>query len=76
METADTLVAAIGFRNMLAHEYERVEYNEVYKTLHTGLSVYKNYINRFEWWGVDLTLCILTAVNLKYRRRGKLAQSV
>mgnify|MGYP002338706615 CR=1 FL=1 len=28
--TTDTLVAAIGFRNVLAHEYGHVDYEEVY----------------------------------------------
>ena len=42
-ETADTLVAAIGFRNVLAHEYGHVEYDEVYEALQTGLAVYDTY---------------------------------
>jgi uncharacterized protein YutE (UPF0331/DUF86 family) len=42
-ETADTLVAAIGFRNVLAHEYGHIEYDEVYETLQIGLSVYNAY---------------------------------
>lgn len=41
--TAGTLVAAIGFRNVLAHEYGHVNYDEVYETLQTGLSVYDTY---------------------------------
>ena len=32
-ETMNTLVAAVGFRNVLAHEYGRVDYVEVYQTL-------------------------------------------
>ncbi|WP_211216868.1 type VII toxin-antitoxin system HepT family RNase toxin [Halorubrum ezzemoulense] len=31
-EAAGTLVAAIGFRNVLVHEYGHVEYDEVYET--------------------------------------------
>jgi len=42
-ETADTLVVAIGFRNVLAHEYGHIEYDEVYETLQIGLSVYNAY---------------------------------
>ena len=49
-ETADTLVAAIGFRNVLAHEYGHVEYDEVYETLQTGLSVYETYSQQIAQW--------------------------
>jgi len=49
-ETADTLVAAIGFRNVLAHEYGHVEYDEVYETLQTGLSVYERYSQQIAQW--------------------------
>lgn len=36
-ETTETLIAAVGFRNVLAHEYGRVDYDEVYEILQTGL---------------------------------------
>ena len=49
-EAADTLVAAIGFRNVLAHEYGHVEYDEVYETLQTGLSVYETYSQQIAQW--------------------------
>ncbi len=49
-ETADTLVAAIGFRNVLAHEYGHVEYDEVYETLQTGLAVYDTYSQQIAQW--------------------------
>ena len=39
-ETTKTLVAAVGFRNVLAHEYGNVDHSEVYETLQTGLGVY------------------------------------
>lgn len=49
-ETADTLVAAIGFRNVLAHEYGHVDYEVVYETLQTGLSVYDTYSQQIAQW--------------------------
>lgn len=49
-ETAETLVAAIGFRNVLAHEYGHVEYDEVYETLQTGLDVYDTYSRQIARW--------------------------
>jgi len=49
-EAADTLVAAIGFRNVLAREYGHVEYDEVYETLQTGLSVYETYSQQIAQW--------------------------
>ena len=38
-ETTDTLVTAVGFRNVLAHKYGKVDYEEVYKTFQTELEV-------------------------------------
>jgi uncharacterized protein YutE (UPF0331/DUF86 family) len=49
-ETADTLVAAIGFRNVLAHEYGQVDYEKVYETLQTGLSVYNTFSQQIAQW--------------------------
>jgi uncharacterized protein YutE (UPF0331/DUF86 family) len=49
-ETAKTLVAAIGFRNVLAHEYGHVDYEEVYETLQTSLSVYDTYSQQVAQW--------------------------
>ncbi len=49
-ETADTLIAAVGFRNVLAHEYGRVDYDEVYRSLQTGLSVYDTYSQQVAQW--------------------------
>ena len=48
--TSDTLIAAIGFRNVLAHEYGHVDYNEVYQTLQTGLLVYDTYSQQIAQW--------------------------
>ena len=41
--TVNTLVSAVGFRNVLAHDYGRVDADEVYDTLQTGLEVYDSY---------------------------------
>ena len=49
-EAADTLVAAIGFQNVLAHEYGQINYDEVYETLQTGLSVYDTYSQQVAQW--------------------------
>lgn len=49
-ETMNTLVAAIGFRNVLAHEYGRVDYGETYETLRTGLEVYDAYSQQVAQW--------------------------
>ena len=50
-ETKTTLVAAVGFRNSLAHEYGNVNSDEVYETLQTGLSVYDTYSQQIAlWW--------------------------
>ena len=47
-ETMDTLVSAIGFRNVLAHEYGRVDTEEVHETLQTGLDVYDAFSQQVE----------------------------
>lgn len=49
-ETADTLVAAVGFRNVLAHEYDDVDYDEVYENLKTGLDVYDAFSRQVARW--------------------------
>ena len=45
-----TLIAAIGFRNILAHEYGRIDTVEVYETLQTGLTVYDTYSQQIAQW--------------------------
>lgn len=52
-ETTTTLVAAVGFRNVLAHEYGRVDTAEVYETLQTGLAVYDTYSQQVARWVRD-----------------------
>lgn len=52
-ETTTTLVAAIGFRNVLAHEYGHVDADSVYETLQTGLAVYDRYSQQIAQWVRD-----------------------
>lgn len=49
-ETADTLVAAVGFRTVLAHEYDDVDYDEVYENPKTGLDVYDAFSRQVARW--------------------------
>jgi len=51
--TMTTLVAAIGFRNVLAHEYGHVDAEQVYETLQTGLVVYDTYSRQIAIWVRD-----------------------
>jgi len=51
--TMTTLVAAIGFRNVLAHEYGHVDAEQVYETLQTGLAVYDTYSRQIAIWVRD-----------------------
>lgn len=46
----NTLVAAVGFRSILVHEYGRLDYGEVYETLQTGLTVYDTYSQQVAQW--------------------------
>ena len=48
--STETLIAVIGFRNVLAHEYGHVNDEEVYETLQTGLSVYDTYSQHVARW--------------------------
>jgi len=45
-----TLLAAVGFRNVLAHEDRHVDPAEVYETLQTGLKVYDTYSRQIAQW--------------------------
>lgn len=49
-ETTETLIAAVGFRNVLAHEYGAVDYDEVYENLQTGLEVYDTFSRQVAQW--------------------------
>lgn len=52
-ETVGTLITAIGFRNVLAHEYGNVDYNMVYETLQTELDVYDAFSQQVARWTTD-----------------------
>ena len=52
-ETETTLVAAIGIRNILAHEYGHVDSAEVHETLQTGLTVYDRFSRQVARWFRD-----------------------
>ena len=45
-----TLVSAVGFRNVLAHEYGQVDAEVVYETLQTGLGVYDAFSRQLAQW--------------------------
>jgi uncharacterized protein YutE (UPF0331/DUF86 family) len=49
-QTRTTLVATVGFRNILAHEYGHVDAEKVYDTLQTGLTVYDTYSQQMAMW--------------------------
>jgi uncharacterized protein YutE (UPF0331/DUF86 family) len=49
-ETADRLVEALGFRNILAHEYGHVDANEVFDILQTGLDIYDAFSRDIAEW--------------------------
>lgn len=49
-DTTNTLVAAVGFRNVLAHEYGRIDYDEVYEALQTELGVYDTFSQQVARW--------------------------
>jgi len=52
-QTMTTLVNAIGFRNVLAHEYGHIDAEEVYETLQTELTVYDTYSRQIAQWVRD-----------------------
>lgn len=49
-KTTETLVTAVGFRNVLAHQYGSIDYSDVYETLQTGLDVYNLYSQQVARW--------------------------
>ena len=49
-ETATTLISAVGFRNVLAHEYGQVDPAQVYEILQTGVDVYDRYSQQIAKW--------------------------
>lgn len=49
-ETADILIAAVGFRNVLAHEYGAVDYDIVFDILQSELDVYDRFSQQIARW--------------------------
>lgn len=49
-ETAETLIAAVGFRNVLAHEYGSVDYEIVFDILQSELDVYNRFGRQIARW--------------------------
>lgn len=49
-DTKETIVAAVGFRNVLAHEYGTIDYEEVFDILTTGLDVYDTFSQQIARW--------------------------
>jgi uncharacterized protein YutE (UPF0331/DUF86 family) len=49
-QTMQTLVAAVGFRNVLAHEYGHIDYVKTYDNLQTGLDVYDHFSQQVARW--------------------------
>lgn len=52
-DTTEILVAAVGFRNVLAHQYGHIDYGEVYENLQTGLGVYDAFSRQVAQWVRD-----------------------
>lgn len=52
-ETVTTLIAAIGFRNILGYEYGRIDHAEVYELLQDGLEVYDRFSRQLARWIQD-----------------------
>ena len=52
-ETAKTVAAAIGFRNILAHEYGSVDPNQVYEYLQNDLSIYDRFSQEIATWAEE-----------------------
>lgn len=48
--TMETLVAAVGFRNVLAHQYGTIDHSEVYGLLQRELSVYDEFSRQVAAW--------------------------
>lgn len=49
-ETARMLLEAVGFRNMLAHEYGAIDYDIVYESLQQELWVYDEFTREVASW--------------------------
>lgn len=49
-ETMETLISAVGFRNVLAHEYGQIDYARVYQNLQDGLDVFDDFSQQVARW--------------------------
>ena len=49
-ETVETLVEAVGFRNVLAHQYGSIDYDLVYDQLQEGLTVFDEFSQQVARW--------------------------
>lgn len=49
-ETAETLIDAVGFRNVLAHQYGDIDPDAVYDYLQTELGVYDRFSREVAMW--------------------------
>lgn len=52
-ETASTLTDAVGFRNILAHEYGDVQPEQVYTYLQEELTLYETFSQQIAAWFAD-----------------------
>lgn len=48
--TMESLVAAVGFRNVLAHQYGTIDYERVWEMLQEGLDVFDAYSHQVARW--------------------------
>ena len=49
----ETLVAAVGFRNVLAHEYRHTDHEIVYDNLQHELAMYEEFSQQVALWVQD-----------------------
>ena len=49
-ETAETMIEAVGFRNVLAHQYGSIDYDLVYDQLESGLNVFDEFSKQVASW--------------------------
>ena len=49
-ETAETMIEAVGFRNVLAHQYGSIDYDLVYDQLESGLNVFDEFSKQVANW--------------------------
>lgn len=47
---AETIIAAIGFRNVLAHQYGSIDYDVIFEQLDAGLAVFDEFSQQVARW--------------------------